>query len=46
LPEVLLTDSTPRQGEPATRGSGQQKLNLFQGNMGSIQREDSGLNSK
>ncbi|MNM54192.1 hypothetical protein D3C81_653070 [compost metagenome] len=28
LPEVLLTDSTPRQGEPATWGSGQQKWNL------------------
>ena len=28
LPEVLLTDSTLRQGEPVTWGSGQQKLNL------------------
>lgn len=27
-PEVLLTDSTPRQGEPATWGSGQQKWTL------------------
>ena len=25
MPEVLLTDSTQRQGEPVTGGSGQQK---------------------
>ncbi len=27
MPEVLLTDSTPRQGSPVTWGSGQQRMN-------------------
>src|SRR5258705_12814092 len=39
LVEVRLADSTPRSGEPATWGSGQQKMNCSRGNMGSIQRE-------
>ena len=34
-----LADSTRRPGEPATWGSGQQKMQLFEGDMGSIQRE-------
>lgn len=29
LSEVLLVDSTPRQGEPVTWGSGEQDLNSF-----------------
>ena len=37
--EVILTDSTRRTGEPATWGSGQRQVELFLGNMGSIQRE-------
>jgi hypothetical protein len=36
--EVILTDGTPRTGEPATWGSGQRQVNCL-GNMGSIQRE-------
>src|SRR4029077_1415041 len=39
LVEVRLADSTPRSGEPATWGSGQQKMNCSRGNMGSMQRE-------
>ena len=37
--EVRLTDSTLRSGEPATWGSGQAAVELFLGDMGSIQRE-------
>jgi hypothetical protein len=44
--EVRLTDSTPRQGRPVTWGSGQQEMNSFQGNISSIQREVTSLNSK
>ena len=44
--EVRLTDSTLRQGRPVTWGSGQQEMNSFQGNISSIQREVTSLNSK
>jgi hypothetical protein len=37
--EVILTDSTPRTGEPATWGKRSAAGELFLGNMGSIQRE-------
>jgi len=44
--EVRLTDSTLRQGRPVTWGSGQQRIDSFQGNISSIQREVTNLNTK
>ena len=44
--EVRLTDSTLRQGRPVTWGSGQQRIDSFQGNISSIQREDTNLKTK
>ena len=41
LTEVRLPDSTSRSGEPATVGKRAAEVELFVGNMSSIQREDS-----
>jgi hypothetical protein len=43
---VGLVDITLRLGKPTTWGSDQQKDELLEGNMGSIQREVSGLYTK
>src|SRR3984893_1687623 len=42
LVEVRLADSTPRSGEPATWGSGQQKMNCS-GETWALSKERSGL---
>lgn len=44
--EVRLVDSTLRQGEPVTWGSGQQSLNFSKRNMSFLQRKVTHLNSK
>src|SRR5258707_3176646 len=42
LVEVRLADSTPRSGEPATWGSGQQKMNCSRETL-ALSKEGSGL---